>query len=180
MSLLKWMLASSKCSGLCHTQLNALDFFPENTLQDLWICVPLGITGPEHYLRFCGLCIGESENENFSSPQKELIKWHWKLGISMSCVQEMMREWPYEEPNGNKTVLLAIIKLTFASARNCIVPLCQSCLLACARKCTLNVLQMHLLDDREGAITRDQYNVSDFVSTDQFICKTPRCLPTKY
>ncbi len=136
------------------------DFFQENTLQDLQICVPLGITGPEHYLHFCGLCIGASENENLSTPQKELLKWHWKLGISMYCIQD------YEEPNGNKTVLPAIIKPKFASARNCIVPPCQSCLLARARKRTPNVLQMRLLDNREGAIMRDQYNVGDFVSTD--------------
>ena len=29
-------------------------------------------------------------------------------------------------------------------------------------------------------ITRDQYEVGDFVSTDQFICKTPGRLPTGY
>jgi hypothetical protein len=63
---------------------------------------------------------------------------------------------------------------------NCIVPPCQSCLLARARKRTPNVLRTRLLDDREGAITRDQYNVGDFVSTDQFICKTPGRLPTGY
>jgi hypothetical protein len=39
---------------------------------------------------------------------------------------------------------------------------------------------MQLLDDREGAITRDQYNVGDFISTDQFICKKPGHLPTGY
>ncbi len=39
---------------------------------------------------------------------------------------------------------------------------------------------MRLLDNREGAITRDQYNVGDFVSTDQFICKMPGRLPTGY
>ena len=165
-------------SGLCHTWLNAFDFFQENTLQDFQICVPLGITGPEHYLHFCGPCIGASENGNLSAPQKELLKWHLKLGISMYHVQEMMREWHYEEPNGNKTVLPAIIKPKFASARNCIVPPCQLCLLARARKRTLNVLR--LLDNREGAITRDKYNIGDFVSTDQFICKTSRRLPTGY
>jgi hypothetical protein len=37
----------------------------------------------------------------------------------------------------------------------------------------MNALRMQLLDDCEGAIMRDQYNVGDFVSTDQFICKTP-------
>ncbi len=45
----------------------------------------------------------------------------------------MIRERHYEEPNGNKTVLPAIIKPKLALARNCIVPPCQSCLLACAR-----------------------------------------------
>ncbi len=45
---------------------------------------------------------------------------------------------------------------------------------------TLNVLRKRLLDNHEGAITRDQYNIGDFVSADQFICKTPRCLPSRY
>jgi hypothetical protein len=131
-------------------------------------------------LHFYGPCIGASENENLSAPQKELLKWHLKLGISMYHVQEMMRERHYEEPDGNKTVLPATIKPKFALARNCIVLPCQLCLLACARKHTPNILRQHLLNDREGAITRDQYNVGDFVSTDQFICKTPRRLPTGY
>jgi hypothetical protein len=52
--------------------------------------------------------------------------------------------------------------------------------MACARKHTSNVLRTRLLDNREGAITRDQYNVGDFVSTDQFICKMPKGLPTGY
>jgi hypothetical protein len=142
----KKILASSMCSGLCHTRLNALDFFQKNTLQDLRICVPLGITGSKHYLFFCGPCIGAAENENISAPQKELLKWHLKLSISMYCVQQMMHEWHYEEPNGKKTVPPAIIKPKFASARNCIVPPCQSCLLAHARKRTPNVFWTRLLD----------------------------------
>jgi hypothetical protein len=112
----KKTLASTMRSGLCRTRLNALNFFQENTLQDLQICAPLGLTGPKHYLHFCGLCVSTTENENLSAPQKELLKWHWKLGISIFCIQEMMREWYYEEPNGNKTILPAIIKPKLASA----------------------------------------------------------------
>ncbi len=82
----------------------------------------------------------------------------------MYRIQEMMREWHYEEPNGNKTILPAIIKPKYASAQNCIVPPCQSCLIARARKRTPKVLRTRLLEDREGAITRDKYNVGDFVS----------------
>ncbi len=37
-----------------------------------------------------------------------------------------------------------------------------------------------LLDDHEGAITRDQNNVGEFVSMDQFICKMLGHLPTGY
>jgi hypothetical protein len=60
--------------------------------------------------------------ETIPLPQKELLKWHWKLGIRMFCIQEMMHERHYEKPNGNKTILPAIIKPKLASARNCIVP----------------------------------------------------------
>ncbi len=141
---------------------------------------PLSRIGPEHYNRFCGPCVGATGNENLSAPQKELLKWLWKLGISMYRIQEMMCERHYEEPNGNKTIFPAIIKPKLVSARNCIVPPCQSCLLARARKRTPNVSRTRLLDNREGAITRDQYNVGDFVSPDQFICKTPGRLPTRY
>ena len=126
----KKTLASSMRSGLCHTRLNALDFFQDTSVEDRRICAPLSHIGPEHYNRFCGPCVGANANENLSAPQKELLKWHWKLGISMYRIQEMMRERHYEEPNGNKTILPAIIKPKLVSARNCIVPPCQSCLLA--------------------------------------------------
>jgi hypothetical protein len=124
--------------------------------------------------------VGAAENENISLVQKELLKWHWKLGIGMYHIQEMLREHHYEDPDGRTTILPAIIQPKNPSARNCIVPPCQSCLLAREKKRSLNVSRTQLLEDREGAITRDQYKVGDFVSTDQFICKTPGCLPTGY
>ena len=90
-----------------------------------------------------------------------------------------MRERYYEAPNGNKTtILLVIIKPNFALANNCIVPPCYSCLLARARNRTPNVWRTCLLNNCDGALTRDQYNKSDFVSTEQFICKMPGRLPT--
>jgi hypothetical protein len=173
-------MASTMCSGLCHTRLNALNFFQENTLQDLHICASLGFTGPKHYLCFCSPCVGTIEKENLSAPQKELLKWHWKLDISMYCIQEMMSEWHHEEPHVNKTILPAIIKPKLVLAQNFIVPPCHLCLMAQARKFTTNVSWTRLLKDREGAITRDQYNVGDFFTMDQFICKMPRRLPTGY
>ncbi len=54
------------------------------------------------------------------------------------------------------------------------------CVWARARAHTPNVSWMRLLQDHEGAVTRDHFDVGDFVSTDQFICKTPRRVPTRY
>ncbi len=164
-------------SSICHTRLNVLDFFNN---QDLQICTPLGVTGHDHYTNFSGSFVGISNNKNLSTPQKERLKWHWKLGISMYRIQEMMHEQHYEEPNGNKTILPAIIKPKYALAQNCIVPPCQSCLIARARTRTPNVSRTRLLEDCEGDITRDKYDVGDFVSSDQFICKMPGRLPTRY
>jgi len=130
------------------------------------------------------------------------ITRHWKLGISISmyCI---FKKWckisiikPYGNKtilpaiikphpgasarNCNKTILPAIIKPQPVSARNCIVPPCHWCLLAHARKRTPNVWWSQLIEDHEWAIMKDQYKVGDFVSTDQFICKTPGRLPTGY
>jgi len=131
-------------------------------------------------LNFCGACVGAAENENISPAQKELLKWHWKFDIGKYRIQEMMHGCHYEDPDGRTTILPAIIQPKNLSARNCIVPPCQLCLLARTKKRLPNVSRTQPLEDHEGAITRDQYEVGDFVSTDQFICKTPGCLPTGY
>ena len=51
-------------SGLCHTRLNALDFFQDTSFEDRHICAPLSHIGPEHYNCICGLCVGTNVNEN--------------------------------------------------------------------------------------------------------------------
>jgi hypothetical protein len=91
----------------------------------------------------------------------------------MYQVQELMREQTYEEPLGQRTVLPPIIKAKFPFAQNCVIPLCESCLPARAWKRTPNVKQTRDLPESEGALSRDRYEVRDFVSTYQFICRTP-------
>ncbi len=49
-----------------------------------------------------------------------------------------------------------------------------------AQKRSPKVLWMQALEDCEGALTRDQYEVGNFVSTDKSICKMPRHLLTRY
>ena len=43
-----------------------------------------------------------------------------------------------------------------------------------------NTNKVKLLPEKEGALSQDKLEVGDFVSTDQFVCKTPGRLPTGY
>ena len=45
----------------------------------------------DHYAGFCGPCVASADNVNLTAAQKELLLWHWKLGVSMRRVQELMR-----------------------------------------------------------------------------------------
>jgi hypothetical protein len=121
-------------SGMCQTGLSVLNFFGE-----IEGSVSSIVSNAESNYFPCFPCVGDAENANLTSPQRELLLWHWKLGISMYQVQERMQERTYEEPLGQRMVLPPVIKAKFPSAQNCVVPLCQSCLLARARKRTPNV-----------------------------------------
>ena len=125
-------------------------------------------------------CVGGHENKNLSSPQKELLLWHWKLGIGMQRVQKMMRSRTFEDPFGRMQVQPPIIQSKFVSTASCTIPKCQSCELSRAHQRSPHVKRVQPNQDAEGAISRNQLEVGDFVSTDQFVCRTPGCLPSGY
>jgi hypothetical protein len=121
----------------------------------------------------CFPCVCNSKNENLTSSQRELLLWHWKLVINMYWAQELIHERMFEEPLGKCMVLPPIIKPKFPSAWNCVIPVCKSCLLARVRKRTPNVKRSTVIPENEEALSHNRYEVGDFFSTDQFICKTP-------
>jgi hypothetical protein len=96
-------------SGMCQTGLSVLDFFGE-----IESSVSSIVSNAESNCFPCFLCVSDSANANLTSPQRELLLWHWKLGISMYQVQELMREQTYEEPLGQHRVLPPIIKAKFS------------------------------------------------------------------
>jgi hypothetical protein len=107
-------------SGLCQTRLSTLKIFEQ--IDSVGSSI---VTQSEQSFFPCFLCVSDSENKNWSSSQRELLLWHWKLGINMYWVQELMREGTYEEPFSKRTILPPIIKLQFSSAWNCNIPVCH-------------------------------------------------------
>ena len=115
----KKALASNMRSGLCHTRLNALDFFHDNDPgSNLGQSPQNSVLDSEHFSIVCGACVGAAEIKNSSAAQKERLKWHWKLGIGMYRIQEMMCARHCEDPDGRTTILPAIIQPKNSSARN--------------------------------------------------------------
>ncbi len=65
-------------SGMCQTGLSVLDFFGEikGSVSSI-----VSTTESNCFPSFP--CVGDSANTNLTSPQRDLLLWHWKLGISM-------------------------------------------------------------------------------------------------
>ena len=86
----------------------------------------------------------------------------------------------FEDPFGRLQCHLPIIKAKFDSTSSCVFPKCQSCELAwaCQRSPKVKRVQANLYS--EGAISCNQLEVGAFVSTNQFVCRTPGRLPSGY
>ena len=119
-------------------------------------------------------------NKNLSRAQKELMLWHFKLGVSMSHVQRLMKVSEMHEPNGRVSVMDRVIVPKLNAAANCEVPLCQSCNLSRARQKKAKVVRSKAIESSIGAISRDKYVPGDFVSMDQYVVKEPGRLPTGF
>ena len=92
----------------------------------------------------------------------------------------MMHNRTFEDPFRRPQFHPPIIKTKFTSTSSCTIPKCQSCELAWAWQRSPKVKKVHSNLDSEGAISRNQLEVGDFVSTDQFVCRTPGWLPGGY
>ena len=85
-----------------------------------------------------------------------------------------------EDPNGSKSVMAPIIQPKLATAAYCAVPVCKSCLLGRAKKRSPGVVKKKAMPEKMGILIRDKYEVGNFMSTDQFVCKTPGRLPSVF
>jgi hypothetical protein len=136
-----------------------------------------------HYCCSSGVClpnVAVDSNANLSSAQKELLLWHWKLGISMQRIQELMRVVEVEEPDGRVSAMDRVICPRIRSAANCPIPMCQSCQMSRAKQRKPEVKKSKAVPEEAGALSREKYETGDFVSMDQYVVKTPGRLPTGY
>ena len=128
----------------------------------------------------CCSCVGDDSNKNLTGPQRELLLWHWKLGVSMTRIQQMMVEHEAVDMNNESVIMPQVIKPRYRTTSSCPIPLCAACELARAKKQSPKVIRQEAIAEKEGILSANEYMPGDFVSMDQFVVKTPERLPTGY
>ena len=172
-------------SAMAYSNLTMIDFFRDLITSNDMINGKNGYESMvkndfEHYTQYCGPCVETTENENLSNAQKELLLWHWRWGISMHRIQELMTPQQVEEPDGTNHVMGQIIHPKFVIAAKWAVPVFEPCLLGGAKKISPGVAKKKDVPEKKGILARDKYEIGDFMSTNQFLVNTPGRLPSGF
>ncbi len=134
----------------------------------------------QQYAQICCQSVVSDENHNLSGPQKKLLLWHWKLGRSMTQVQEFMVKRLIKDKHGRSIILPPVIKPAFASTPCCKCPKCTYCELTRAKQRNTGVTKSKLVHKKKDILSWDRYDVGDYISADQFVVLIPGRLPTRY
>ncbi len=112
-------------------------------------------------------------NVNLTPGQKELLLWHWRLGISMSRIQELMVPHQAKDKNGLQDIMPCVITPAFKTAATCPILCCAACELARACCHPTGATKQLAVEEKAGIFSANQYQVGDSVSMDQFVSGTP-------
>jgi hypothetical protein len=120
------------------------------------------------------LSVADPSNVNLTPGQKELLLWHWRLGISMSHIQELMVPHWAKDENGLQGVMPCVIMPAFKTAATCPISCCAACELARAHCLPTGATKQLAVDKKAGFLSANQYRVKDLVSMDQFVSGSGR------
>ncbi len=124
--------------------------------------------------------VADPSNINSTPGQKELLLWHWRLGISMSRIQELMVPYQAKDENGLQGVMPCLITAAFKTAATCPIPHCAACELAPTHCRPTGATKQLAVEEKAGILSANQYQVGDLVSMDQFVSGTPGQLFSGY
>ena len=116
----------------------------------------------------CFPCVADETNQQLTGPQKELLLWHWRLGINMQHVQELMHDRVYKTTDDEDVRLPAVIPTKHVTTKSCNIPMCMSCELAKMKARVPKVKVSKTIAATEGILKKDCYEPGDMVSSDQF------------
>jgi len=119
-------------------------------------------------------CVTREENMNLTAAQKALLLWHFKLGISMQDVQQLMKSHTAVLEDGTTQIFPPVLKAEPPEAATCPLPPCPTCKLASAKRTkSPSPSTSKKNPSKVDVLARDRYVAGDFVSSDQFKVPVP-------
>ena len=118
----------------------------------------------QHYLvdsPFLGPCVTTESNANLDPAQKEVLLWHFKLGVSCSQIQHMMKEHTIDG-----VIYPAVLPHVHPKAPFVSIPDCATCNIARAKVQKPDSFHGSTNASQQKALSRDKYMPGDLVSLD--------------
>jgi hypothetical protein len=118
------------------------------------------------------MSVANETNQNLTLAQKELLKWHWKLGhANFSWIQSLSRK--PKDTVGEDPVL----KTKHGGVPFCPAPLCAACQLAKQKRRGAGTEFSKKNPEKEMSLKVDDLQPGDRVSVDQYMSSVPGRLP---
>ena len=107
-----------------------------------------------------------AQNMNLSEAQKELVRWHNRLGhISYARIQSLMRSGILAHSEATRHLHTAACKLTE-------LPKCAACQFGKQKRRPTPGKRSSIIRDREGVLRQDHLAPGQRASVDHFVCST--------
>jgi hypothetical protein len=111
------------------------------------------------------LCVTDAGNQNLTEAQKELLRWHFRLGhLHFASIQLLLRSGALATSDGQKALHRA--------AANCNLPRCASCQFGKAKRRPTDSSTSKPDASHDGALKKENLLPGQRVSVDHFVCNT--------
>ena len=105
-------------------------------------------------------------NRNLSEPEKELLRWHYRLGhMDFRKVQSLLRSGVLANSASARSLHTAAAKLRYA-------PKCAACQFGKQTQRSSGATRTSAVRDREGVLRQDTLLPGQKVAVDHFVCST--------
>jgi len=119
--------------------------------------------------------VADDVNENIPASQKELLKWHWKLGhVNFKWIQKLATT-PRKPTDG---IDMPILKMKEKKTSSCLHPKCAACQMAKQTRRNPGVSVGTPIPEKEMSLRQGILEPGDMVSIDQYVSALPGRLPS--
>ena len=138
---------------------------PYNPINNLPVCQAYNEATVIRRTHELNLCVTDTNNQNLSEAQKELLRWHFRLGhLSFEAIQMLLRSGTLAQSEGAKQM--------HRNASKCPHPKCASCQFGKQKRRPSPSKAVRSVVSNEGALKKGNLLPGQRVSVDHFVCNT--------